>query len=336
MLSLALAFCCGAAARAQTGTDVIGNGGKHNIRGSIFLPSGRRADTGLKVRLVSTGNGDAVVFSDSKGSFDFRSLSPGSYTIIIESDDFEPVAERVYIDSDNISSKGGITYSPPRPYMVQIFLKPKTGRGYWAKPGVISAALAAVPKPALDLYYKALESSRKGQGEKAVEQFRQALALHADFALALRDLGAEYLKANQPDRAVEPLRASLKLDPEDQVALLDYGIALFQKKEYAAAEEHLRRALKKDARLAPTHYYLGVTLTQRHNLEEAEKELLEAIKLGGEKAMARAHFYLGGIYWSKRDFRRAADELDAYLRLVPDAPDADRLRTTIKELRSKP
>ena len=337
LLVVLAAACCLAAApaRAQIGTDYTGNGGKHSIRGRIFFPTGHRADAGVQVRLESNGAGDISVFTDSSGSFNFQGLAAGSYTVVIESKDFETVRERVLIDSDSVSSRsGGGVISTPRPQTVQIYLVPKRPESGESSPGVLNAALAAVPKPALDLYYKALESSRNKQGQKAVEQFRQALAIHPDFALALRDLGAEYLKANQPEKAVEPLRASVKLDPQDTAALLNLGIALFQKKEFSAAEEQLRRALKRDARLATAHYYLGVTLIQRQSLEEAEKELRHAVEGSGDR-VALAHYYLGGLYWKRGEHRRAADELEAYLRLSPDAQNAAQVRATVKELRAK-
>ena len=42
-----------------------------------------------------------------------------------------------------------------------------------------------------------------------------------------------------------------------------------------------------------------------------------------------------GIYWENREYSRAADELEAYLKLVPKAPEAEKVRQTIKELRSR-
>ena len=51
--------------------------------------------------------------------------------------------------------------------------------------------------------------------------------------------------------------------------------------------------------------------------------------------LAKAHYYLGGIYWGNREYSRAADELETYLRLAPHAPEAAKVRETIKELRSK-
>jgi regulator of sirC expression with transglutaminase-like and TPR domain len=51
--------------------------------------------------------------------------------------------------------------------------------------------------------------------------------------------------------------------------------------------------------------------------------------------MSMAHYYLGGIYWGRKDYKRAADELEIYLKMTPKAPDAEKIRGTIKELRGK-
>ncbi len=68
--------------------------------------------------------------------------------------------------------------------------------------------------------------------------------------------------------------------------------------------------------------------------EEAQKELVLAISNGGEN-LALAHKYLGGVYMSTHKNKEAADELEKYLQLDPKAQDADRIKGTIKDLRSK-
>ena len=44
--------------------------------------------------------------------------------------------------------------------------------------------------------------------------------------------------------------------------------------------------------------------------------------------------YLGGIYWRNKKYREAADELEKYVKLEPKAPDAGKIRGTIKTLRT--
>ena len=55
---------------------------------------------------------------------------------------------------------------------------------------------------------------------------------------------------------------------------------------------------------------------------------------GGEN-LALAHKYLGGLYMSVQKNQQAADELEKYLKLDPKAPDAERIKGTIKDLRNK-
>jgi regulator of sirC expression with transglutaminase-like and TPR domain len=77
-----------------------------------------------------------------------------------------------------------------------------------------------------------------------------------------------------------------------------------------------------------------MTLVNLKSYQEAEAELLRAVALGGERA-ARAHYFLGGIYWRARDYPRAVNELERYLRLEPKAANAEQIRATIKDLRNK-
>jgi tetratricopeptide (TPR) repeat protein len=67
---------------------------------------------------------------------------------------------------------------------------------------------------------------------------------------------------------------------------------------------------------------------------EAEKELEAAVANGGEN-LALAHKYLGGLYLSSKKNQQAANELEKYLKLDPKAADAERIKGTIKDLRSK-
>ncbi|HEV7374641.1 MAG TPA: tetratricopeptide repeat protein [Pyrinomonadaceae bacterium] len=322
-------------ARGQGGTDSMGTGGKHTIQGRIFFPSGRAADFRAKVRLEGTNTSGLYVLADSDGGFRFRNVDAGSYTLTVEAgEDYEPATESIYIEGD--SSLGGIrpTSSPVRIVQVPIYLQLRRMTKTGAKPGVLNAALASAPKPAAELYNKAVEAIQARDTKKAIELLRGAVSLYPEFALALNELGVQYLRIGQPDRAAEVLQATLKLKPDAIVPRLNYGIALLEKKQFAEAEAQLREVLKRNDSAATAHLYLGITLIQVQNYDEAEKELQRSVGIAGSE-LSQAHYYLGGIYWRKKEYKRAADELEAYLKLVPKAPDAERTRASIKELRAK-
>lgn len=341
-LLLALLVCGPPPAPAQIGTDSTGTGGRHVIQGRIISPSGRRADARIRVKLESTSNlsGDLSVLADANGNFSFRGLSSGTYVVVIEGDEnFEPVREPVTIESDGSRPRRGVVIPmAARPYTVQIYLKARRGSGFEARPGVIDAALAAVPKEAIGHYNRAMESARRKEHAKAVESLRAALALHSEFALAQSALGMQYLALREPEKAAEALRAALKLAPNDYVTLVAYGFALIEQKQFASAEQPLRTAAEKQPALPHAHYHLGVALVRQRKLAEAERSLQQSITLGitGEY-LGLAHYYLGGVYWAGQDYKRAVGALETYLKLNPDLSPADRerVRSTIKELRGK-
>ncbi len=144
----------------------------------------------------------------------------------------------------------------------------------------------------------------------------------------------QYLKKGELDKAAEVLTKVLKISPDAPEPLLNYGIVLLQQKKFAEAETQLREAVKKNESAYTAHLYFGITLIYVKKYDEAEAELQKAVTLGGPKA-GQAHYYLGGLYWQTGKNRQAADELEMYLKLEPKASNAERVRTTVKELRSK-
>jgi Flp pilus assembly protein TadD len=331
-----LAFS-GLIAHAQSGAgiDQTGTGGRHAIKGRLIFPSGQRADYQMKIRLESPGVGDLTVLSDVNGNFSFQSLRPGNYTVIVEGNEyFETTRESVFIETSVIGSPTAAGAFPiARPYSVQVYLRPK-GDSTVAKPGVLNAALATVPKAALEQYQKGMESVARNESDKAIDHLKRAVTLHPAFGLALNELGVQYLKKGELDKAAEVLAKAIQVAPEAPEPSLNYGIALLQQKKFADAQAQLRDAVKKNDNAFTGHLYLGITLIHFKNYAEAETEFRRAITLGGAKA-SQAHYYLGGVYWQLGNFRQAADELDAYLKLEPKAPNAEKVKNTVKELRAK-
>ncbi|HEU0253173.1 MAG TPA: tetratricopeptide repeat protein [Pyrinomonadaceae bacterium] len=333
-LLLGLIVLCAPVLQAQSGAgvDSTGTGGRHSINGRVVFPSGQRADTRLKVRLESPGQGDLTVLSDINGNFTFRSLKAGNYTVIIEGGDFfEEVRESVYIEPATFAPRTTPGIVPvSRPFTLQIYLREKAGTQ--TRPGVLNAALANVPKASIEFYEKGVENANRHETDKAIEDFKRAIALYPNFALALNDLGVQYLRKGELDKAAEVLEKVLRLSPDAPEPNLNYGIVLLQQRKYVEAEGQLRNAVKKNDHAFTAHLYFGIALIHVKNYTEAESELRRAITIGGPK-VSQAHYYLGGMYWQTGKSKEAADELEMFLKLEPKAANADKVRSTIKELR---
>jgi tetratricopeptide (TPR) repeat protein len=222
-------------------------------------------------------------------------------------------------------------YAAPTIYQVQIYLQPKTAGSQAVTNRTVPSN---VPKGARDLFLKGVESARLGDSKKAIEQFKDAISQAPNFELAYNEMGVQYLTLGQPDKAADAFANAIKLAPEEFVARLNYGIALLNLKKFAEAEKQLRQALQKNSAAPTGHYYVALALMNQQQFDAAETEFKTSITNSNDR-IAPAHKYLGGIYWHNKQYSRAADELTRYIALNPKAPDADKIRGTIKDLRSR-
>ncbi len=295
--------------------------GQHMIQGRVHFPSGQTASgKTIKVNLESISTfGSMSTVADQDGTFRFTSLTAGDYTIVVDAGaEYEKAREPVSIYRE--ASTGG------RSIQVAIQMYPKVDAS--------NPLFANVPQNALTLYQKGSAAARKGDAKAAAESLSAAVAAHPNFPIALSELGSQYLILKQWDKAGETFEALLKLKPDDVAGHLNLGIVAFNKKQVEDAETHLRKALELKSAGPTAHYYLGLIMVSTKRYDEAQQEFELTISNGGEN-IPLAHKYLGGLYMSTHKNQQAADELEKYLKLDPKAADADRIKGTIKDLRSK-
>jgi tetratricopeptide (TPR) repeat protein len=269
--------------------------------------------------------------TDQDGVFRFVGLAPGTYTVVVEGGkDYESTRESATIE---IGSRGRIV-------QIGIQLRPKADAS--------NPAFAGVPRAALDFYQKGTAAAQKGDAKGAVEFLTKAVGAYPNFALALSELGSQYLKLFQWDKAAETFDALVKLKPGDSGAHLDLGIALYNvgsvllsdkkvdeaNQKLALAETQLREAIKLNTPGPSAHYYLGMTLVKTRKYDEAQTELELAIKNGGAN-IALAHRFLGGLYQRAHKDKEAADEFETYLKLDPKVKDAETIKSIIQKLRGQ-
>ena len=258
------------------GRSSTGTGGIHTIQGYLFFPSGRRAEGTIIVKLQSLQYAELQAIPDSSGTFTFSSLAPGSYTVVVNAgNEYEISSEGVFIDTDLNLSRMGINVPPnPRRYTVMMHLQPKLKVGN--KPGVVNAALAAVPEKARKLYEKGIEQARAEDPAKAVESLKQAVSLYPNFPLALNELGVQYLKLKQVNKAIDVLKEACRQNPDAYTSRLNLGVALLEANQAKEAEDYLRESLKLNNAVPSAHMYLGIALLRLNRFDESEKELVIA------------------------------------------------------------
>lgn len=299
-------------------------GGNNSIIGMVFDPSGRPLRQRVNIRLSTMTRGDRVFTTNENGAFAFRGLPSGSYTITINREaEYKP-----YTTSVDVLQTGGGSRPTPTVVTVNIRLEYKDRN----KIGVVNAELLSVPERARNHYQKGIEESGKDNREAAIEEFKLAIAEHPSFTMAFNELGVQYLKLGRLEEADQAFQSALKIDPDSFAALTNRGIAMVMMNRYGEAVPVLRDALKENDQSAVCHYFLGQALANLGLFDEAEKELVISLKMGKEQ-MKEAHRILAIIYSSRGAKKQAAKELEAYLKLAPNTPDAAQIKERIRLLK---
>jgi len=324
VLDLAPSAICQIAG-GMTETTATRFGGTNYLAGTVFWPTGQPVNVRMSIRLSSQITGDVLASTDDRGQFVFSGLTAGDYTIVIDGEkDYVPVAQHIAI----IESRTRIKETYNMSIRLVEKVKPTT------KPAVIDQVNLGIPKRATELYRKALDLSGANDHKGAIAQLKLAIAEYPEFLNAYNELGVQYLKTNELDKADEALVAALKIKPDAVDPLLNRGIVLFRTSRFAEAETVLSYALKLKDQSAVGHFYRGRTLAKLQRYSEAEKDLYSSIAMDGD-GMKEAHRMLAMMFIDRDDYARAIDELETYLRLVPNAPDAGKLKQAVVQLKTQ-
>lgn len=300
-------------------------GGNNYIIGKVYDPDGRPVERRIRIRLTTQTQGDFVESTDAFGQFIFGGLPEGRYTVAIDREDG--------IEASVHSVEILRSYEPiKQAYSVSIRLRQSSVAT--PKPAVVDANAPVIPKEARDLYDNAVKLSAAKEHKKAAAELIRAIAAFPQFGDAYNELGVQYMQLNDLEKADEALTAALKIRPDSFEPTLNRGIAFFRLKRFTDAEGQLRTAIGIKGDSAIAYYYLGRTLTSLSKFPEAEEALLSSLTHGGS-SMNETHRMLADLFLEKGDIGRAIDSLETYLKLVPAARDADRLREVIQQLKDQ-
>jgi len=136
--------------------------------------------------------------------------------------------------------------------------------------------------------------------------------------------------------AEKELKNALVMKDDDEVDLkVKLGMVLIRQAKFDAAIGPLREAVKAEPDSALAHFNLGAALLETGALDEAESALRRAYELKGA-SMPGAQLMLGQVYFQKKDYPKAIEAFEAYLRDLPNAPNGDQVKKAIRQLRGSP
>ncbi len=308
---------------------------RNTIAGTVF-DTARTPIPNLWIELMDEVDRVLIrVRTDSTGRYNLRGLSFGNYQVKV-----------VTVGTDFVSQTARLTLYPAtmrgtgsHNELLDFTLKTNTEIKGAATAKSRATFAQEVPNAAQKAYERGVALLDGGkEAEAGLKKLQEALELFPAYYLALERLGIEYVKRSQYGPAREVLQKALDVNPTGASSLYAMGVLQYQNRQWKEAIESLRRALRfepESANAAFMHFYLGLALLKTDPGSEAETHLKRANELGKANIPPDIHMHLAQYYSNTKRYKEAADELETFLKRVPDAGDAENIRALIRRLRAK-
>jgi tetratricopeptide (TPR) repeat protein len=274
--------------------------------------------------------------TDSSGFYVFTRLSSGRFKIkvIVTGTGYREQVQDVEINNFTHQTTTG-TSSSKEFRELDFYLRTRetdTGAVTNASPGVVFAQ--EVPAEAKKIYESAVRDLDAKRDTQGLQELKKSIELFPSYYAALERLGTEYTRRGEYVAAVILLRKAVDVYPKGYQSLYSLGVALYSLNELASAIDMFDKATAISPNSVNSQLWLGKSLREKGQYEKAEPHLKRANELGKNR-VPEAHWQLALLYNHTKRNHEAADELEAYLKLKPDAPNADSIREMIRKLREK-
>lgn len=196
-----------------------------------------------------------------------------------------------------------------------------------------SMTSAMAPKDARKEYEKGFDLLKKKKADEADKHLSKAVELYPKYAEAWYELGIVREVQNRKPDAIQAYQQALTAD----ASFIRPHLRMMSFAAQEAKWDELLKTSDSVLRLNPVHYaeawyYNSVANLQLSKFDEAEKSAREALRIDTSHQIPKITYVLGVILAQKKDYRGALEYMRGYLRVVPAASDADRVKQQIAEL----
>lgn len=192
-----------------------------------------------------------------------------------------------------------------------------------------------VPEPARKEFERGAGLLQKPEQRKeGVETLKKAIEIFPAYFEALEMLGTEYVKQKEYEQAIPVLAKAIDVNKRAYHSLNSLSVAQYNLKQLPEAVDTMRRAITLNQKSVNANLWFGMLLRESGKLDEAETYLKEADKLSASKS-ADAHWQLALLFNQLKRYNQAANELELFLKVAPEARDTELIKKLIQRLRQQ-
>lgn len=202
-----------------------------------------------------------------------------------------------------------------------------------AQGNTVSATSLNAPKDAKKAYDKGHKAIANNKLPEAQLDLEKAVQLYPQYAAAWLDLGWLCSQRGQLDKAQEAFTQARTADGMFVPAFVGLASVSVRQSKWQEAAEMSARATQLDGVDYPAAFFYNSLANYRlGNLAEAERSARKAETLGAQHAFPQLNLLLGTMLAQRGEYADAADQLRAYLKAVPNASNADKVRQQLAEV----
>src|ERR1700687_41769 len=314
-LSLLFAFAC-----AVSKSQVPGAGRECNISGAVHWDDSDEPVPEARVQLrAELGNVvHPIVLTNRNGEFFFGQYLPGEYEIIAELEGYQPVRLRVDITRhDELNVLIRLRRDPPGAVPVG---------------DITTARQLSIPKKAQAAFDKGVAKGNSRTDYKgAIAEFQRAIENFPGYYEAHAQIGMAYVRMKDFPAAEKALQKSIELSSgKYSPPLMLLSMVLNDQNRAADAEPIARQAVAADPSAWRGPYELSRALLGLQHMPEAEASAFAARDLKPDNP--DVYLLLSEIHRSTHNAPALLQDLDTYLKLVPQGPAAPQVRKLREQL----
>jgi len=191
---------------------------------------------------------------------------------------------------------------------------------------VVSVRELSIPPKAVREFQKGIDYLKKEDASGSLPHFEQAIANFSNYYEAYFEIGIADLKLSRTADAEQALRKSVKMSAGHYAdPLFALGGILLNQNKFTEGEKVLREALNLNPTSWAGNYCLGWALLGLNRFQDAEKSVREAIRWKADAA--DSYLLLADIHGHLHDYSTLLHDLDEYLKLEPNGPMNDKVRS---------
>ena len=177
----------------------------------------------------------------------------------------------------------------------------------------------------------------KGYKQKALDEFKKAIALKPDYSDAFNDLGTIYLDMEQWDLAISAFNQALSniLYDKPTNSLYNLGRTYFGKGDYTQAMAVFQEALAKYPRavLVPLiRHYMGRTSYALKDIRGATAQFKKSTELA--PTYVESYYWLGECYIQSGKLKEARTAFETVMKLAPDSDISNKSKEILSKMRN--